>query len=106
MRFLTSLAVTAVVSAVAFAADPLGTASSSTAFGLNGVSMRSDGVSSWPVMSGDEISSGGAPVMIRFQDGSRVTLGEQSRAKLTDTGNGLTLNVTAGEAQFNLAQPS
>jgi len=106
MRVLNILAIASGLSAMAFAAEPIGTASSSSAFELNGVATRSDGISSWPVMPGDEVRSGISPVVIRFQDGSRMSISEQSRVKLVQNGDAIDVNLTGGEAYFNLAAQS
>jgi hypothetical protein len=106
MRILTTFAIASWVAATAFAAAPVGTASSSGAFDLNGIAMAPEGVSSWPVIAGDEVRSGAAPVIIRFQDGSRMTLGEQSRVRLTATGDAVSVNLIGGQAQFALSTDS
>jgi hypothetical protein len=106
MRLLTILAIGSCLAAMAFALEPIGTASSSASFELNGIVTRSDGVSSWPVMPGDEVRSGISPVVIRFQDGSRMSISEQSRVKLVRNGDALDVNLTGGTAYFNLAPQS
>jgi len=106
MRLLNYIPIAALAIGMAYAAEPVGTASSSDQFDLNGVSMRADGVSSWPVMSGDEIRSISAPILVRFQDGSRMTISQQSRVKLSDGGDGLNVNVTGGDVQYSLAPQS
>jgi ferric-dicitrate binding protein FerR (iron transport regulator) len=106
MRFLTTLLVASGAGAVAFAAAPVGTVSSSMAFDLNGVAVMPQGVSSWPVTAGDEVRAGGAPVVIRFQDGSRMTLSEQSRVRLVRNGDNVSVNLVGGDAQFSLTQGS
>ncbi|HXP84275.1 MAG TPA: FecR domain-containing protein [Bryobacteraceae bacterium] len=105
-RLLTTSVVACCVAAVAFAAAPVGTASSSAAFDLNGVAMPPEGVSSWPVTAGDELRAGGATVVLRFQDGSRIVISEQSRVKLGRNGDTVSVNLAAGAAQFNLAPES
>jgi len=106
MRLFTNFAMACGIGALAFAAEPVGTASSSAGFELNGVATRSEGVSSWPVAPGDEVRAGGAPVVIRFEDGSRITISEQGRVKLVQNGPGVSVNLTAGRAQFSLAAQS
>jgi hypothetical protein len=106
MRLVTTMALALCVAAVAFAASPVGTASSSVAFDLNGIAMLPEGVSSWPVTTGDEVRAGTAPVVIRFQDGSRMTLGEQGRVRLVRNGDAVSVNLVGGEAQFSLTPES
>jgi len=106
MRFSTTMALALSLVTVASAASTLGTASSGVEFALNGVAIHPEGVSSWPVIAGDEVHSGAGPVVIRFQDGSRVTLGEQSRVRLVRNGSAVSVNLVGGEAQFSLAPES
>src|SRR5579872_923471 len=100
VRVLKTLGVAVCIAAFTFAASPIGTASSSASFELNGIPVSPQGVS--PIIAGDEVRSVDAPVSIRFQDGSRLTLGEQSLVKLVRNGETLTANVVAGQAQFAL----
>ena len=106
MRLPIIFAATLGIAGLAFAADSIGTVSSSAPFELSGVAMRADGVSSWPIVAGDEVRSINAPVIIRFQDGSRITISEQSRLVLVRTGSTLSANLMSGQAQFNLTQES
>jgi len=94
------------VSALAFAAEPFGTASSTGAFYVDGVAMTAEGISSWPLVAGDELRAVSSPVIIRFQDGSRVTIAEQSRVKLTRSGDAINLSLTGGRIEFNLSPSS
>jgi hypothetical protein len=106
MRLLGPLTLACCVVYVAFAASTIGTASSSATFDLNGVTMTPEGVSSWPITAGDELRAGAGPVIIRFQDGSRMTLNEQSRVRLVRNGNLVSVNLIGGDAQFSLAPAS
>lgn len=107
MRLLTFLVLTSwYLAAAAFATDTVGTASSSASFEVNGVAMRSRGVTSWPVVAGDEVHAVGSPVILRFQDGSRMTIGEESRVKLVRNGDRVSVNLLGGQAQFTLTEQS
>jgi hypothetical protein len=88
-----------VMLSAAFGASPVATASSSGGFELRGVPVRTEGVPLWPVMAGDSIHAGATPVLIRFEDGSRVTLGQNSSATVENTGQGLVFRVLSGAVQ-------
>lgn len=90
---------------VAFAATPVATISSASSFELHGVTVRTDGVPSWPMMAGDEIATADAPAVIQFRDGSRVTLAGGSRAKVEKSGESLIFRLLTGSMQF-LVVPS
>ena len=106
MRLFAALAVGCCLGVMAFALEPVGTASSSDEFFLNGVTAATAGVSSWPLAPGDEVRAGRSAVLIRFQDGSRLTLSQQGRLKLQRNGSELAVNVIGGEAQFSLSSQS
>ena len=106
MRRLSSLTITCCAAMMAWASEPVGTASSSDEFALNGVIAKTGGISSWPLAPGDEIHAGRSAVIIRFQDGSRMTLSQQGQVKLARNGSELSVNLTGGEAQFTLSAQS
>jgi len=68
-----------------FGASPVATISSSGPFVLRGATVNTEGVPSWPVMAGDEIKTSNAAALIRFKDGSRITLAAGSSARLEQT---------------------
>src|SRR5450759_2606377 len=83
----TQIALVVVVAAllsvyVAFAAQPVARISSSESFNVAGTKVPVEGVPSWPVVAGDEIVAGNASAVIAFNDGSRVRLGRNARAKI------------------------
>ena len=74
----------AVTVAIAVAASPVGTVTSTGAVTVSGESLPAQGVPSWPVVSGDEIitEEGGTAVLlsaaarVEIREGSQVKLGE------------------------------
>ena len=74
----------AVTVAIAVAASPVGTLTSTGAVTVSGESLPAQGVPSWPVVSGDEIitEKGGTAVLssaaarVEIREGSQVKLGE------------------------------
>ena len=89
-----------------FAAAPVATVTSTGAFELHGATVRIEGVPSWPMMVGDDIRTTNAAAIIEFRDGSRVTLGEKSRAKVEKGEDGLVLRLLSGAMRFTIAPDS
>jgi len=88
------------------AASPIANVSSSEAFKVSGVSVPVSGVSSWPVIAGDELMAGNAPVVLTFKDGTRVTLGKNSRATVEGKNKNAALRLLDGAMGFTLSQGS
>ena len=88
---------------LSLAAPPVATVSSSGAFSLRGANVQTEGIPSWPLLAGDEIRTSSAPALVQFRDGSRITLAENSRARLEKTSNGLAFRVVSGAGQFTLS---
>ena len=94
------------VAIVCFAAAPVAKVSSSGDFRLRGATVRTAGVPSWPVMAGDEIATGAHPAIISFRDGSRLTLGRASRARLASENGALSFRLLDGVLDYRLASRS
>jgi len=88
------------------AAEPVGAITSPEPFLLRGARVVVAGVPSWPVAPGDEIAIGASPAVISFRDGSRVTLGRNSKAKLESDGRPLLLRLLEGTGAYVLASGS
>ncbi len=95
-----------VLAVVAFAAEPVATVSSGSDFTLRGAKIETAGVPSWPLLAGDSIAAGTAPIRIRFQDGSVATLSPDSSAKVEQSDSGLLLRLLDGAMQFTGASNS
>jgi hypothetical protein len=78
---------------------PVGTITSSGTFDLHGTAVRTEGIPFWPLMAGDEIATHAFSALVRFQDGSSVVLGENSRAKIETVNDVLTFRLTGGTMQ-------
>ena len=89
-----------------FAADTVAKITSSGPFQLRGVSVKTDGVPSWPMLAGDDIQTAATPASIQFSDSSRVVLGENSRAELQANNGKLVLRLVRGSMQFKIAHRS
>ena len=80
------------------------TVTSTAPFQLRGASVTTDqGVPSWPVMPGDAIQAGTAPVVTTFAGGSSVILDPGSSAKITISGQTPTFQLECGTARYTLS---
>jgi len=64
------------------------------------------GVTSWPVLPGDKIAAGKAPVTVAFPDGSFVYLDANSKATLDLSGKAPVVNLQNSSAEFSLKSSS
>lgn len=89
-----------------FGSTSVATVSSAEPVSLSGHSVSAPGVSSWPLVAGDEIATSTAPATILFQDGSSVALSAKSSARLTGTSFRPKLVLTAGSLNYRLVSGS
>jgi len=82
MRTVFAFASILLVLAVGAQAAPVGAISSASSFEIRGVVVPTEGVSSWPLLAGDEVAAGASPAIIRFNDGSSVVLAAGTRARI------------------------
>lgn len=61
---------------------PIASVSGSGAFSINGASLA-NGVPSWPIMSGDQITTGSAAAVITLPDGTQLDLDPKSQVTIT-----------------------
>jgi hypothetical protein len=86
------------------AQSQVATATSSASFQLRGATVSTDqGVPYWPIMPGDAIKAGSAPVVITFAGGSSITLGPGSSAAITMSGQTPTFALECGTARYVLS---
>lgn len=85
----------------------IATVTSTGAFQLRGAQVTpANGVSSWPVMSGDLIEALKTPVIITLSDGSTITLQPCSKTTLSLEGGMPVFNLQNGAAQYALKSPN
>lgn len=89
-----------------FASTPLATISSPQPFDVDGHPVSVPGVSSWPLIIGDEVTTSTAPGTILFQDGSTIKLGAKSSARLAGTNAHPKLVLMAGNLDYKLVPGS
>lgn len=83
------------------------TAISTAPFQLRGANVTTDqGVPSWPVMPGDAIKAGSAPVVISFAGASSATLQPRSSAKITVSDQTPNFLLQCGAARYSLTSLS
>jgi hypothetical protein len=89
------------------AQSQVATATSTAPFQLRGASVTTDqGVPSWPVLPGNEIKAGSAPVVITFAGGSTIPLSPGASAKITMDGQTPHFVLQCGSASYTLSAPS
>jgi len=102
-RFSGVLILVLLLVALAFAQVQVATVTSTSPFQLRGANVTpSQGVPSWPVMPGDKIKAGSAPVTVTFPDGSTITLAPGSEIKVTQSGATPVVTLLSGSASYTL----
>ena len=83
-----------------FGATPIATISSSQPVVVSGITVPTNRVLSWPVAVNDEIVTQTAPALLRFTDGTVVTLQHDSRMRLVDGPSGVEVKMLSGSASY------
>lgn len=89
-----------------FGASPVATVSSTESVVVSGINVPTSRVMSWPVNANDEIATQSAPAMVRFSDGTVVTLQRNSRMRLEQGPAGVEVKMLAGSAMYDLKSRS
>ncbi len=105
-KFLKFTAVLASFASFGLAMTPVATVSSAQPFTMDGHSVANGGVSSWPVVVGDEISTASSPAVFYFRDGSSVKLAPGSSAKVTGSAMQPKVVLTKGTLDYKLVAGS
>ena len=95
-----------ILSIGAFGAETIGNVTSSGTFSMRGVPVKIEGVPSWPLVVGDDLTTNASAASIQFVDGSRVTLAQKSKAVLTKIDGKLTLRLVSGTMEYKLVRGS
>jgi hypothetical protein len=104
--FLRFTIVLAVLASLGVAAGPIATVSSSRSFNLSGHAVTTAGITSWPLVAGDDLATAKSPAVLYFQDGSSVTLAAGSSAKLGGSAREPKLTLTSGRFDYKLVPGS
>jgi hypothetical protein len=89
-----------------FVAVPLAIVSSSQPFQLDGHPVTTAGITSWPVVAGDALTTAKFPAVLHFHDGSSVQLSAQSSVTLSGSEEEPKLLLTGGKLDYNLVAGS
>jgi hypothetical protein len=90
------------MAASAFAAKPIATVTSAQPFTLDGHSVNTPGVTSFPVVMGDTVSTIDGPAVIRFPEGSQVKLEANSTLKISGVDQKPRLMLLGGAVDYKL----
>jgi hypothetical protein len=88
----------------ASADDPpkfIATVSSPQPFTLDGHTVTSNGMASWPLVVGDQIASADTPVLVALSDGTDLLVNAHSKIKLVLGGNKVQILVLSGSIDNN-----
>lgn len=96
----------AAVAAVCSAAGSVASVTSAQPFSVDGVNLSNPGVSSWPLVSNDEVATSEGAALVTFRDGSAVKLSPQSRVRLGGTATSPEVTLMAGNVDTKLAPGS
>lgn len=96
----------AAVAAVCSAAGSVASVSSAQPFSVDGVQLSNPGVTSWPLISNDEVRTDAGAALVTFRDGSAIKLSPQSRVLLGGTVTAPHVILVAGNIDTKLAPGS
>jgi len=96
----------AAVAAVCSAAGSVASVSSAQPFSVDGVKLSNPGVTSWPLISNDEVRTDAGAALVTFRDGSAIKLAPQSRVRLAGTTVAPHVILVAGNIDTKLAPGS
>jgi hypothetical protein len=103
LRSLAGLALAVSFPVAALAQTQLGTVTSTTPFELRGAHVNpAPGVPNWPVVAGDALQAGDAPLMLTLPDGSTVIVAPRVRVTLGEMSNGPLIRLESGSLHYSL----
>lgn len=105
-RMVAVLSATFCCCLASFASSVVANVSSAQPFSLDGHSISVAAVTSWPVIVGDEIGTIAVPAVLLFPDGSRITLGLNSKLRIGGTNEEPMLVLVAGALDYKLVRDS
>lgn len=89
-----------------FAANPVGSVSSTGPVEISGTNLSAATVSSWPLVAGDVVATGNAPAVVFIAGKGRVTLDANSRVRVEKVGEQLSVKLMGGGLSYDLAAGS
>jgi hypothetical protein len=103
LKFTTALIASA---SLGFAAGPLAMVSSSQPFTLGGHAVTTAGITSWPLVAGDDLATAKFPAILYFHDGSSVKLSARSSVQLSGSAQEPKVVLTSGTLDYKLVPGS
>jgi len=94
------------LAAVCSAAGSVASVTSAQPFSVDGVQLANPGVSSWPLISNDEVRTAAGAALVTFRDGSAIKVAPQSRVRLAGTSVAPHVILMAGNIDTKLAPGS
>ena len=85
---------------VIHAAQPIASITSASSFELRGHIVNVDGVPTWPLTAGDQITAGKEAATIELRDGSRVFLQKDSQLRLDSKNDTVLLHLMSGSLRM------
>ena len=105
MRF-PQIVILLAAAAVPLSAATLATVTSASPFALDGRSINTPGVTSFPLVLGDLLSTASGPAVVLFQDGSKVKLLPNSSVKIAGAAAKPKLVLLSGSLDYKLVPGS
>jgi hypothetical protein len=95
-----------IVIAPAFGARPIATVTSAEPFALDGHSVNTPGVSSFPVVLGDTVATARGSAVLKFTDGSAMKLGSNSSVRIAGVETKPKIVLLAGALDYKIVPGS
>ena len=105
-KILPLILFTLVLFSSTFAAEQIGTMTSSEAFELAGTQIPASAARSVPLMNRDKVKTTTSIVIIMLEDGSRIAVDKNSTLRLQRLGEEMLLCLEEGALRFNAAEGS
>jgi hypothetical protein len=96
----------ATLATVCSAAGSVASVTSAQPFSVDGVNLVNPGVSSWPLVSNDEVSTVAGAALMTFRDGSAIKMAPQSRIRLSGSAMAPQVILIAGNVDTKIAPGS
>lgn len=101
-RFTLAVLAAALAACQCFAATPVAAVSSNQPIVVSGITVPTNRLISWPLSVNDEITTQSAPAMVRFSDGTVVTLQRNSHMRLDAGKSGVEVKMLSGSAVYDI----
>jgi hypothetical protein len=100
--FIRQIVVSLLLATTASAAEPLAVITSAESFEISGVSVPVTGVTSWPLVEGDEVVTKGSGAILMFDNQTKVVLDKDSAVELKRRDRKTTVQLLKGALKYSL----